>query len=289
MERERWETLYRMLAPWDRGWFRGRYSPGVIVAVYFWAVLHDRPVCWACQAKHWPADIPLRSYLPSQATMSRRLRKLEVQVLMTALDEQLRGVVHDSPASVKIVDAKPLSVGGYSKDPEARWGYGVRGLLKGYKLFAIWEKGPLPLCWRIGPMNVSEQAMAQQMIPQLRGSGYLLGDKAYDINKLYDAASAVQHQLLADRKWPQAGLGSRRHSPARLRAIALLKTKRGRRLYRLRTAIEREFAGLTNFGGGLAPLPNWVRRLPRVKLWVHAKMIINALRINNLHPLTARA
>src|SRR5262249_50726874 len=118
---------------------------------------------------------------------------------------------------------------------------------------------------------------------------YLLGDKVYDINKLYDAAHAVGHQLLADRKRPHAGLGHRRHSPARLASIALLQTPAGRQLYRLRTAIERHFGGLTNFGGGLAPLPNWVRRMSRVHQWVHAKLIINALRINHLHPLIAVA
>ena len=29
---------------------------------------------------------------------------------------------------------------------------------------------------------------------------------------------------------------------------------------------------------GLAPLPNWVRTLPRVRLWVHAKLLIDAVR-----------
>jgi hypothetical protein len=190
---------------------------------------------------------------------------------------------------VKIIDAKPLPVSGYSKDPDARWGYAVRGLLKGYKLFAIWGNGPFPLVWRVGAMRDSEQRMAEQMIPQLNGQGYLLGDRVYDINKLYEAAQAVGHQLLADRKRPHAGLGHRRHSPARLVSMALLQTPAGRRLYRLRTAIERHFGCLTNFGGGLAPLPNWVRRLHRVQQWVHAKLIINALRISHLHPLTAVA
>jgi Transposase DDE domain len=287
MERERWETLYRMLAPWDHCGYRGLYSPAFIVAVYLWSAVHDRPVSWACQSKHWPADL-LRRRLPSQPTMSRRLRQFDVQVLLTAIADQLRGKT-DEAVPVKIIDAKPLPVSGYSKDPDARWGFAVRGLLKGYKLFAIWGNGPLPLFWCAGPMNTSEQRMAERMIPQLSGTGYLLGDKVYDINKLYDAASAVGHQLLADRKCPQAGLGNRRHSPARLRAISLLKTKKGRCLYRQRTAIERQFGGLTNFGGGLAPLPNWVRRQSRVQLWVHAKIILNALRINNLPRMTAIA
>jgi hypothetical protein len=139
------------------------------------------------------------------------------------------------------------------------------------------------LAWRIEAMNVSEQAMAQQMIPELKGhTGYLLGDKLYDINKLYEAALAVDHQLVADRKRPTAGLGTRKHSPARLRAIQLLRTEFGRALYQVRDDIERNFGGLTNFGGGLAPLPSWVRRIHRVRQWVHAKLITNAIRITSL-------
>jgi hypothetical protein len=288
MERERWESIYRMLCRWDQWGHRGLYSSAVIAAVYFWAVLHDRPVCWACLAKHWPKDICLRRHLPSQATMSRRLRQLDVQVLLTSIAHQLRCASGDH-TTVKVVDAKPLPVGGYSRDPDARWGYAVRGFLKGYKLFAIWGNGPLPLCWRVGSMNLSEPRVAEQMMPEVTGRGYLLGDKVYDINRLYDAAHAANHQLLTDRKRPQAGLGHRRHSPHRLRAMKLLKTKKGRQLYQQRTCIERQFGGLTNFGGGLAPLPNWVRRLQRVQLWVHAKMIINALRLNNLTQPTATA
>jgi hypothetical protein len=286
MERERWDSIYLILVHWDQWGHRGLYSSAVIVAVYFWSVMHDRPVCWACQAKHWPEDIALRQHLPSQATMSRRLRDLEVQILLTQIADHLQRAAGVETA-VKVVDAKPLPVGGYSRDPDARWGYAVRGLLKGYKLFAIWGNGPLPLCWRLGSMNLSEARVAEEMMPQLTGEGYLLGDKVYDINRFYEAAHAANHQLLTDRKRPRGGLGHRRHSPYRLHAMALLKTKAGRELYEQRTSIERQFGGLTNFGGGLAPLPNWVRRLTRVQLWVHAKLIINALRINNLPHLTA--
>ena len=40
----------------------------------------------------------------------------------------------------------------------------------------------------------------------------------------------------------------------------------------------RNFGNLTNFGGGLSPLPAWVRRLHRVERWVRAKLIVSALR-----------
>jgi hypothetical protein len=35
----------------------------------------------------------------------------------------------------------------------------------------------------------------------------------------------------------------------------------------------------------MAPLPPWVRRLHRVRLWVQAKLLINALRILGKTPL----
>ena len=176
-------------------------------------------------------------------------------------------------------DGKPLPVGGYSHDPDSRWGKALRSFQRGYKLFAVWGRSRMPLAWRVAPLNVSEQAMAQEMLPELAGDGgYVLGDKLYDINKLYDAAAAVGHQLVADRKRAGKGLGHCRHSPARLRALELLGTKFGRELYVLRDRIERRFASLTNYGGGLAPLPAWVRRITRVKLWVQAKLILHALR-----------
>jgi len=59
------------------------YSDGVILAVYFFAVLSRRPVVWACDPADWPPgllrDAPGgrrgRGGLPSQSVMSRRLRR----------------------------------------------------------------------------------------------------------------------------------------------------------------------------------------------------------------------
>lgn len=285
MERERWLEVYRILRRLDTGPCRGIYRDSVIVAVYFWAVVHDRPTSWACQPENWVQELNF-GRLPSQSTISRRLSKPNVQALLEVLehDPQITGPM--DPTLVKVVDGKPLPVGGHSGDPDAKWGHGVRGMVKGYKIFAIWGRGPMPLHWEVGAMNVSEQSAAERMIPRLPdGGGYLLGDKLYDINKLYDAAAAVGYQLVAARKRPDTGLGHRHHSPARLRSIELLRGNFGHQLYQWRGSIERNFGGLTNFGGGLAPLPNWVRRFKRVRLWAQAKLIINALRVNALSPI----
>src|SRR5262245_12204743 len=105
-----------------------------IVLVFLWACLHDRPTDWACQPRHWPHDLgPVR--LPSQPTMSRRLRWRSVNALLNALLGHFRG---DPRADwVKYLDGKPLPVGGMSKDPDARDGYGAGGYFHGYKLHAV--------------------------------------------------------------------------------------------------------------------------------------------------------
>jgi len=283
MERERWLQVYQLLRQLDSGKCRGIFTAAAILGVCFWAVIHDRPVCWACCARNWPRGLWLGS-LPSQATMSRRLRDARVLELQQRVEEQLR-TWHKLDSPIKCIDAKPLPVGGCSKDRQASWGRGARGWAKGYKLYAIWGDRDLPHVWRVAAMGQSEQSMAEIMIPELTGGGVLLGDKLYDINKLYDASARVGYQLLAARKRPNAGLGKYEHSPARLRSIAWLKTKAGQQLYQQRVRIERRFAGLTCFGGGLTPLPSWVRTLHRVRLWVQAKLILNALRLRALRAI----
>lgn len=279
MERERWERMYRAAVRADNETSRCLFSAAAILGVYFWAVVHDRPVAWACRRENWPASL-WRGPLPSQATMSRRLKTAAVRELSVRVEATFDdGRAADAAA----IDAKPLPIGGHGKDPDAAWGRGVRATAKGYKFFAVWtERGTRPLTWRVAAMNVSEQRMAEEMIPELPRGGWLLGDSIYDVNKLYDAAARVGRQLLAPRKRPHGGWGHCRHSPYRLRGCALLATCAGRRLHDRRDAIERHFGALTACGGGLGPLPAWVRRLPRVELWIRAKLIANADRIQQL-------
>lgn len=271
MERELWIPVYDWVVRFDRTPTRGSYWASEIVLVYFWAVVHDRPTSWATQPQHWPDDLRPEC-LPSQATMSRRLRSRDVEQLLKALEKDLGE--DPKEAWVKSVDGKPLPVGGHSKDRDAKWGRAVLGFAKGYKLRAIWGKGPLPLAWGLASMNVGEPLMAGEMIPLLQGGGYLLGDKSYDSNRLYDAASRVGHQLVAPRKRPKTGLGHRPHSGHRLRAMDLLESPFGQALFQQREHIERNFGWLTSFAAGLSPLPSWVRRPHRVRLWVQAKLII---------------
>ncbi|NLU22685.1 MAG: hypothetical protein GXW89_18555, partial [Phycisphaerae bacterium] len=75
--------------------------------------------------------------------------------------------------------------------------------------------------------------------------------------------------------------------PSRLRAIALWPTPFGQALYACRTSVERCFGNLVSFGGGLGPLPAWVRRPHRVATWVQMKIIINAARTARKQQLVA--
>jgi hypothetical protein len=284
MERELWVSLYAVAVKLDKPWGGWKYSTAEIVGVYFWCVVNDRPMCWGVDKTNWPDDLcPKR--LPPQSTLSRRMRRSDAQQLMTEIEQTWLAIVGVSGLLIRMIDGKPLGVSGVSKDADAAYGRGAGGMQKGYKLHAVWGSGPLPLAWGLAPMNRSEKTMARELIPSLPGEGYLLGDPEFDSNALYDLAHDTGHQLLVPKRQKQHGIGHRRHSPYRLRSIELMKHQFGKALYRFRRQIERDFGNLVSFGGGLTCLPAWVRRFPRVRNWVQAKLLVNAARWFRNHPV----
>jgi hypothetical protein len=288
MERELWPRLYHLVM--DVGALvrvKGvTFQPHVVLLVLLWATLHDRPRSWACDPANLRTTTLRPARIPSDSTLSRQLRRLPALVLMRALAERARAV--GDPSLIHVIDAKPLPIGGAGTDPEARCGRGAGMRAKGYKLYAIWAGRPMPEAYRVEPMNVCETKAAEAMLPELAGGGgYLLGDGEYDANAVYDAAGAAGFQLVAPREDPDAGLGHHYQSPYRLRSIALLRTDFGRRVYALRGRIERAYGNLSAFGGGLTAPPAWVRRLQRVRPWVWAKLLINAVRIMEHQRLAA--
>ncbi len=285
MERELWSLLYHVVQELDSGCGHWKYSAGDVVVVYLWAVVHDRPTSWAAAKANWSNDLCPIS-LPSQPCLSRRLRQAETQQLMTAIEETWLALVCVEQWWLKVIDAKPLPVSCISKDADARYGRGAGGYQNGYKFYAVWGVGPLPAAWALAPMNVSEKIMARPLIRDLRGGGYLLGDNEYDSNVLYELAHEANYQLLAPQR-KSTSLGHQRHSPYRLRCIELRKQPFGKDISNYRGEIERNFGGLTSFGGGLMGLPSWVRRFTRVRNWVHAKLLINAARWFRNHPQLA--
>jgi hypothetical protein len=280
MERELWPRLYHLIMEVGQALrlIGVSYQPHILLLVYCWAALHDRPVKWACEPRHWSTTTLRPARLPSPATLSRRLWRIDTAMLMRALIRRLRR--GRDPRLIATIDGKPLPIGGAGHDPEARCGRGAGLWAKGYKFYAIWAGRPVPETYRVYPMNVNEDKVAEEMMPDLTGGGgYLLGDGEYDANGVFDAAGAAGYQLLAPREDPGAGLGHRSQSPYRLRCIELMRSAFGRGVWGLRRGIEQSFGVLTSFGGGLSPLPSWVRHLERVWLWVSAKLAINGVRI----------
>ena len=288
MERELWLVLYHIVTKLDSGQGIWKYSNADIVTVYLWAVVHDRPTSWATVKANWTNHL-CPKVLPSQSCLSRRLRRSEVQQLMTAVEETWLGVVCVKQWWLKVIDAKGLAISRISKDADAGYGRGAGGQENGYKFYAVWGAGPLPMAWALAPMNVSEKTMARLLIRDLPGEGYLLGDAEYDANVLYDLAHEAGYQLLAPQRKSNGRLGHRHQSPYRLRSIELRKRLFGRGIFRYRRQIERDFGGLTSFGGGLICLPSWARRFTRVRNWVHAKLLINAAKWFLNHPQLAVA
>ena len=280
MENELFAQLYRRVhaLPISRR-AREVFTDRVVLLVYFWAVLHDRPTNWACRHANWPIH-QRRWRKPSPSQMSRRLRRPEVRRHFDDLERGLRRAPADA-ALVKYLDGKPLVVSPYSKDRDASWGFvGKATRCRGFKLFALADRHGF-LAWEVGGLGVGELSVAPRLLARLDGAGYVLADALHDTNTLHGVVGVCNHRLIAPRKKPGTGLGKRVHSPNRLRCIDLLENAPdpfGVELYKQRTEIERHFAHRGNAAGGLGPLPNFVRKLPRVRRWVHAKLIIHALR-----------
>lgn len=260
---------------------RNIFSDRLIVLVYYWSVINDRPVSWACIADHWPGTIRPRR-LPLQSRMSRRLRTKSVQNLMDWLEERVLRSERRAPLACA-VDGKALGIGAHSHDPHAQWGRGTGGWANGYKLHLLLSLCGTIMAWRLTPMNGNEREMARRLIKCTRVSGYILGDKQFDANYLYDEAAKYGAQMVAPRlKGPTRGLGSRRQAPGRLRSKDLMENTMssfGCELHEMRDIIERKFGYLTSTGGLLTHLPSWARTRRRVKQWVQSKLVLSELRI----------
>jgi hypothetical protein len=286
MERELWKSLYALALRLDKPWGDWLYSNADVAAVYFWGVLHDRSLTWATTASNWDADLCPQPLI-SESVLSRRLRKPGFEVFLRELESVYLSLALVQRMWLRIIDGKALTVSKISKDPDATFGRGAGGIERGYKLHAVWGGGPLPIVWDVKPLNVSEKRVARHLLNHLPGSGYVLADGEYDSNRLYNLAHQSGYQLLAKKM--RGGLGHRRHSLWRLRYIAQLNSHSGRKLYRGRKKVECDFGNLTNFSGGYIGLPPFVRRLHRVRNWIHAKLLANAVRWFRKHKPAALA
>lgn len=279
MSSHEWKVVYQTIVRMNRTIPKmGRkcqFPDTLIVAMYFWSVAHDRPRCWAAERSSYHGPFRPRR-LPSRSQFCRRLASLRCAALMEAVWNAL-AEGNDAP-TWNFMDGRALPVGPYSQDADAGRGIIAGHFAKGYKLHAITKIDGKIGAWRVAPLNVSEKTVADELIVEAQPKGWLLADGNYDVGRLYDLAcshGAVMFTPLPDN----AGCGHRPQSPMRLLAARLWKTQGATELYGQRTTIERQFSQQTCFGGGLGPLPPWVRGLRRVTQWVGTKLMLYHVRL----------
>lgn len=294
MDLELWAEISAAISSVDQRWpFNpfDRHPTSRIVRVHLWSVLHDRPTCWACKPVNWTARAR-PGELPDQSTMSRRMRRGDFERYMTRVGQCLNGTVPPAARNVLVqlraFDGKALELPNHTTDRNAKWGRGVSRISVGYKLHMIWSavQRPMPDAFVITSLDRCEKRMAARLIRRVEGPGYLLADAHLDASWLFDHCREHGHQLVTPRAKPGTGISAgHRQAPDRIRSIELLESPAnlnpfGATLYAKRTMIERQNAGLVNFGGGIAiTLPSWVRRIWRARRWVTGKLFVNAARI----------
>jgi hypothetical protein len=251
------------------------YGDGHITLIYFFAVIRGRSGRWACQEKNWPLWLR-RLPLPSYSQFNRRLKTPGVEALIRRVNTHFRDKLPGG--NEKILDGKPLIIGGYSKDPDAAEGKVPDGWARGYKLHALVDQGSGNIdAFTVAPLNVAEPTTARDLIKPLDLSGVIVrGDSAYDSNPLYTVIAENGGRLIAPRKKPGTKLGHHRQHPDRVAAIKELESDPDALAQhrRRRNRIEQTFAHVTNLPCGIAPLPNFVRRLSRVRRWIAAKIAL---------------
>lgn len=291
MEAKLYRELYQLVhsTPHTPRRKREQFGDWWVLMVHLWAVLHDRSQSWACDPANWPPD--LDRPLISQSRLSRRLRTVGVLQLLErvlARASDLFGV-----PLVKQVDSKPLTVGAYSKDADAKRGRVADGMFaRGYRLHVI-SHGRAVRHFTLLPLNEHDSVAAPALLPRLEGGGYVLGDNAYDTNACHGLAAAANHQLVAPARACNRDVRDAKHNcPERLRALDMLHGPLakcgvtpafGQELYDGRQRIESAFGGLTHLG--LGALPAWVRGPRRVALWAAGKILIYLCRTAQKHGL----
>lgn len=281
MDDELFQLVYHIAWKlWPRREKKVQYSGRTILLMYFWSVLRNKPRAWVCDRRNLPKA--LESFpIPSRSQFGRRLRSEAFQRRLEQMEARLRAAPKTRPLlGCWLLDAKPFPVSPYSKDKQARWGWAYDRKGRGYKLFTMTDLEGHVVSWRVDSMNCAEPRVARELLEAIDRPGYVLGDSAYDSNALHELTAQRQVQLIAPRKVPHGNVGVRARHPNRLHAIDLLESflsRFGPAMYAQRTGIERVFSRMSSSRVGLDHLPGFIRTLPRVRLWVQAKLILYEL------------
>lgn len=258
---------------------RFRYTDAGVLEVYLWAVLHDRPVSWACDPAHWPPGTR-RGPIPDASTVSRRMRSDAIVTLIERLRRRLRP--RERRTLVAMIDGKPLPIGPNSHDRQSGYGRGASGKAKGYKAHVVIDANAHVLAWRLSPMNGDERTIARRILRDLDHSGYLLADSGYESNPLFRIAERRGMQLISPRYRSRRGaaLGHREHAASRRRSIEFTEHLNAFReaIFAQRGDIERLFGQMSTGACCMGPVPSWVRSWRRTRNWFAAKLTIHAAR-----------
>jgi hypothetical protein len=267
------------------------YSDGVILLIFFKAVLGNISTRQARDKRNWPIWCR-RLKFPSYSQLRRRLNSPALNARIEEINREFRLKLPNSPE--KAVDGKPLVVGGFSKDADAKAGCIPDGWGRGYKLHALVDACGAVDVFEVTALNGGEPTVAVQLVLKMDLKGALVrGDAGYDSNRLYETAAQQGGRLLAPRKKPGTSLGHHKQHADRLRAIAELEGEQkagelaGHKLHRNR--VEQTFAHLTSGPVGLFALPNFVRRLHRVRQWVAAKILLFHIYLSERNSLRVAA
>jgi hypothetical protein len=264
------------------------FGDWLIAAMYFWTCGHDRPQCWACDFLNYGRLFRPRK-LPSISQFNRRVKSKSVQMIMQRVHNDLAKVGLSTPLT--IMDGKPLLVSPVSQDPDARCGHVTGGFGRGYKLHAMVTEDKRIVVWSVTALNVHETHVAEKMchyLPAQVPNALILADGNYDAADLHKRVDLTGARLVAPLRGTathpvtlrQMGVARREHVEATVENPDLVKF-----ILKGRSMIERTFSMLTCYGGGLAPLPSWVRRLERVTRWVGCKIALYHARLQWRNPV----
>lgn len=252
-----------------RGGRHGRcFTHADVARAFLWSVMCDRPLAWIeTTTGRLPFDRVAPRLCPSASTVCRRLRD---PVLLWLFEDLLFGLTFSpAPPDYFVLDSKALPVSPYSKDAHATSGHGRCETQRGYKLHVLTDNLQRVWSWQVLPMHVDEVDVVQLLLPRAaarRVGGLVLTDTGY---AMASREFAEEHGFRLVSPWHRSQ-----------RCAEDSRWKRGD--HRRRDSVERFFGHLSGFGGGLQGLPSWVRTLPRVRMWVLGKLIINAARQRRL-------
>ena len=288
MEQSQWTILRQTIRHVTRSMPklpRVQYGDCLIACLYFWAVLHDRPMTWAVERCNYNRSFRPRK-IPSISQLNRRIASARFQGILQRVHQQLAG---DSRFKALVIDGQALCVGPVSQDRDARVGHIPGGMGRGYKLHAIvCSDGSIPL-FSIMPLNTHETPVARQMLAMLRhdlAGTLVFADGNYDAHRLHKQIARQGGFFITH---PRRGGARRRERGNHGHPVTRRQMGRSRRLlidlwenapalmervYRHRQQIERRFGNLSCIPGLLTSLPKFVRSLPRVRRFVGAKICL---------------